>query len=120
FLNYHHIICTIDISSSYLSTHFFFNTTSTSEIYTLSLHDALPISRFASDLAKGYEIPIIRVNADHPVATISAAKLAYDYMNKFEKDCLIDLVGYRRYGHNEMDEPRSTQPKLYNEIDEHP
>src|SRR5690625_2091221 len=77
-------------------------------------------TRFASDLAKGYEIPIIRVNADHPVATISAAKLAYDYMNKFEKDCLIDLVGYRRYGHNEMDEPRSTQPKLYNEIDEHP
>ena len=77
-------------------------------------------TRFASDLAKGYEIPIIRVNADHPVATISAAKLAYDYMNKFEKDCLIDLVGYRRYGHNEMDEPRSTQPQLYKEIDEHP
>src|SRR5699024_10000653 len=69
---------------------------------------------------KGYEIPIIRVNADHPVATISAAKLAYDYMNRFEKDCLIDLVGYRRYGHNEMDEPRSTQPQLYKEIDEHP
>src|SRR5690625_2855019 len=77
-------------------------------------------TRFASDLAKGYEIPIIRVNADHPVATISAAKLAYDYMNKFEKDCLIYLVGYRRYGHNEMDEPRSTQPQLYKEIDEHP
>jgi len=77
-------------------------------------------TRYASDLAKGYEIPIIRVNADHPVACVSAAKLAFEYTKKFEKDCLIDLVGYRRYGHNEMDEPRSTQPMLYKEIDKHP
>lgn len=77
-------------------------------------------TRYASDLAKGYEIPIIRVNADDPVACVSAAKLAFEYINKFEKDCLIDLVGYRRYGHNEMDEPRSTQPELYKEIDKHP
>src|SRR5699024_5920025 len=77
-------------------------------------------TRYASDLAKGYEISIIRVNADHPVACVSAAKLAYEYTKKFEKDCLIDLVGYRRYGHNEMDEPRSTQPMLYKEIDKHP
>lgn len=77
-------------------------------------------TRYASDLAKGYEIPIIRVNADHPAACVSAAKLAFEYTKKFEKDCLIDLVGYRRYGHNEMDEPRSTQPMLYKEIDKHP
>ena len=77
-------------------------------------------TRYASDLAKGYEIPIIRVNADDPVACVSASKLAFEYTRKFKKDFLIDLVGYRRYGHNEMDEPRSTQPELYKEIDEHP
>ncbi|MFC4403091.1 2-oxoglutarate dehydrogenase E1 component [Gracilibacillus xinjiangensis] len=76
-------------------------------------------TRYASDLAKGFEVPIIHVNADDPEACISAALLAYDYRNKFEKDILIDLVGYRRYGHNEMDEPRATQPKLYKAIDEH-
>lgn len=77
-------------------------------------------TRYASDLAKGYEIPIVHVNADDPEACIAAVKLAYDYRKKFKKDFLIDLVGYRRYGHNEMDEPRATQPLLYQEIDEHP
>lgn len=77
-------------------------------------------TRYASDLAKGFEIPIIRVNADDPVSCISAVKIAYEYREKFKKDFLIDLVGYRRYGHNEMDEPRTTQPKLYQEIDNHP
>src|SRR5699024_3176381 len=73
-----------------------------------------------SDLAKGYEIPIVHVNADDPLACIGAVALAYEYRKKFNKDFLIDLVGYRRYGHNEMDEPRSTQPLLYEEIDNHP
>ncbi|RDW18504.1 2-oxoglutarate dehydrogenase E1 component [Oceanobacillus arenosus] len=77
-------------------------------------------TRYASDLAKGFEIPIIRVNADDPISCISAIKIAYEYRKKFNKDFLIDLVGYRRYGHNEMDEPRTTQPKLYQEIDNHP
>ncbi|MUK88803.1 2-oxoglutarate dehydrogenase E1 component [Ornithinibacillus sp. L9] len=77
-------------------------------------------TRYASDLAKGFEIPIIHVNADDPVACVSAIKVAYEYRKKFNKDFLIDLVGYRRYGHNEMDEPRMTQPKLYKEIDRHP
>ncbi|WP_058309255.1 2-oxoglutarate dehydrogenase E1 component [Gracilibacillus massiliensis] len=77
-------------------------------------------TRYASDLAKGFEVPIIHVNADDPEACISAAMLAYDYRKKFKKDILIDLVGYRRYGHNEMDEPRATQPKLYQSIDNHP
>lgn len=77
-------------------------------------------TRYASDLAKGYEIPIVHVNADDPEACIAAVKLAYDYRKTFKKDFLIDLVGYRRYGHNEMDEPRATQPLLYQEIDQHP
>ncbi|MBO1005346.1 2-oxoglutarate dehydrogenase E1 component [Pseudogracilibacillus auburnensis] len=77
-------------------------------------------TRYASDLAKGYEIPIIRVNADDPIACIRAIQLAYEYSHEFKKDCVLDLVGYRRYGHNEMDEPRATQPILYSEIDTHP
>lgn len=77
-------------------------------------------TRYASDLAKGYEIPVVHVNADDPIACIKAVKLAYEYRKKFHKDFLIDLVGYRRYGHNEMDEPRATQPLLYKEIDKHP
>src|SRR5690625_1243878 len=77
-------------------------------------------TRYASDLAKGYEIPIIRVNADDPIACVNAIQLAYEYSHRFKKDCLLDLVGYRRYGHNEMDEPRATQPIMYSEIDNHP
>jgi len=77
-------------------------------------------TRYASDLAKGYEIPIIRVNADDPIACVNAIQLAYEYSHRFKKDCLLDLVGYRRYGHNEMDEPRATQPLMYREIDNHP
>ncbi|WP_226576524.1 2-oxoglutarate dehydrogenase E1 component [Halobacillus litoralis] len=77
-------------------------------------------TRYASDLAKGFEIPVLHVNADDPSACLSAMSLAYEYRQKFHKDFLIDLVGYRRFGHNEMDEPRSTQPKLYKEIDDHP
>ncbi|MBA2174669.1 2-oxoglutarate dehydrogenase E1 component [Halobacillus locisalis] len=77
-------------------------------------------TRYASDLAKGFEIPILHVNADDPIACMSAMSLAYEYRKKFHKDFLVDLVGYRRFGHNEMDEPRATQPRLYSEIDEHP
>ena len=75
---------------------------------------------YASDLAKGFKIPIVHVNADDPVACIEAARLAAAYRHTFQKDFLIDLVGYRRYGHNEGDEPRFTQPKMYKIIDEHP
>lgn len=87
--------------------------------YTTNQRDGRS-TRYASDLAKGFEIPIIHVNADDPIACISAVKIAYDYRQKFHKDFLIDLVGYRRYGHNEMDEPRTTQPLLYQDIDQHP
>ncbi|PLR98806.1 2-oxoglutarate dehydrogenase E1 component [Bacillus sp. T33-2] len=77
-------------------------------------------TRYSSDLAKGYEIPIIHVNADDPEACIMAARLAAEYRALFRKDFLIDLVGYRRFGHNEMDEPMTTNPLLYKVIQQHP
>jgi 2-oxoglutarate dehydrogenase E1 component len=77
-------------------------------------------SMFASDLAKGFEIPVMHVNADDPVACIEAARTAFAYRQKFRKDFMINLIGYRRYGHNEGDEPRFTQPAMYRIIDEHP
>jgi len=75
---------------------------------------------YASDLAKGFKIPIVHVNADDAEACIEAARLAIAYREKFQKDFLIDLIGYRRYGHNEGDEPRFTQPRMYARIDEQP
>lgn len=77
-------------------------------------------SLHASDLAKGFEIPIIHVNADEPEACIEAAYTAITYRQKFHKDFVIDLIGYRRHGHNEGDEPRFTQPLMYRKIDAHP
>ncbi|WP_141433570.1 2-oxoglutarate dehydrogenase E1 component [Bacillus sp. 03113] len=77
-------------------------------------------TRYASDLAKGFEIPILHVNADDPEACIKAAELAYEYRAKFNKDFLIDLIGYRRFGHNEMDEPMTTNPLMYSIIHQHP
>ena len=75
---------------------------------------------YASDLAKGFKIPIVHVNADDVEACIEVARLAIAYRQKFQKDFLIDLIGYRRYGHNEGDEPRFTQPQMYARIDQHP
>jgi len=75
---------------------------------------------YASDLAKGYKLPIVHVNADDPIACIRAARMAIAYRNHFKRDFVIDLIGYRRYGHNEGDEPRFTQPKMYAMLDEHP
>ncbi|WP_374721019.1 2-oxoglutarate dehydrogenase E1 component [Peribacillus tepidiphilus] len=77
-------------------------------------------TRYSSDLAKGYEIPIVHVNADDPEACIAAVHLAILYRKNFNKDFLIDLIGYRRFGHNEMDEPLVTQPKMYTLIQKHP
>lgn len=68
---------------------------------------------YASDLAKGFEIPIVHVNADDPEACLAAARLTSAYRQQFHRDFLIDLVGYRRYGHNEGDDPTFTQPLLY-------
>ena len=75
---------------------------------------------YASDLAKGFKFPVVHVNADDPYACIEVARLAIAYRQKFHKDFLIDLIGYRRYGHNEGDEPRFTQPMMYRKVDEHP
>ena len=75
---------------------------------------------FAGDLAKGFEIPIVHVNADNPEACLTAARLAIAYHDQFGKDFLIDLVGYRRWGHNEGDEPAFTQPRMYAVIGKHP
>lgn len=75
---------------------------------------------YASDLAKGFKIPIIHVNADDVEGCIEVARLACAYRSRFQKDVLIDLIGYRRYGHNEGDEPSFTQPQMYAIIDDHP
>jgi len=75
---------------------------------------------YASDLAKGFEIPIVHVNADDPIACIAAARMANAYRELFHKDFLIDLIGYRRYGHNEAEEPAYTQPEMYEVIADHP
>src|SRR3954464_7452111 len=75
---------------------------------------------YASGLARGFKIPIVHVNADDPVACVAAARLAFAYRAKFQPDFLIDLIGYRRYGHNEGDEPAFTQPLMYQKISVHP
>lgn len=75
---------------------------------------------YASDLAKGFKVPVVHVNADDPLAVLEVARLAFAYQELFEKDFLIDLVGYRRYGHNELDEPGFTQPNMYRRVRNHP
>ena len=77
-------------------------------------------TRWASDLAKGFDIPIIHVNADDVEACIAAVRLAVGFRNEFGRDALIDLIGYRRFGHNETDEPAYTQPQMYERIKRQP
>ena len=75
---------------------------------------------YASGLARGFKIPIVHVNADDPAACLEAARLAWEYRARFQRDFLIDLIGYRRHGHNEGDEPAFTQPLMYRKISAHP
>jgi 2-oxoglutarate dehydrogenase E1 component len=77
-------------------------------------------TRYSSDLAKGFDIPIVHVNADDPEAALAAIRLALAYRHRFGHDVVIDLVGYRRHGHNEQDEAAYTQPLLAAAIEEHP
>src|SRR5689334_6492029 len=75
---------------------------------------------YSSDLAKGFDAPIIHVNADDPEACLAAARLAMMYRDKFHGEVVIDVVGYRRHGHNEGDEPAYTQPLMYERIKQQP
>jgi 2-oxoglutarate dehydrogenase E1 component len=75
---------------------------------------------YASGLARGFKIPIVHVNADDPESCVEAARLAFAYRERFQRDFLIDLIGYRRYGHNEGDEPAFTQPVMYQKVASHP
>jgi 2-oxoglutarate dehydrogenase E1 component len=77
-------------------------------------------TRYSSDLAKGFDFPIIHVNADDAEACIGAVRLAMAYRRRFENDVVIDLVGYRRHGHNEQDEAAYTQPLMAARIAEQP
>jgi 2-oxoglutarate dehydrogenase E1 component len=77
-------------------------------------------THYASDLAKGFDIPVLHVNADDAEACLIAVRIGIAFRDAFRKDVMIDLVGYRRHGHNETDEPAFTQPKLYDVIRKHP
>jgi 2-oxoglutarate dehydrogenase E1 component len=77
-------------------------------------------TRYSSDLAKGFDIPIVHVNADDPEAAIAAVRLAMAYRQEFGRDVVVDLVGYRRFGHNEQDEAAYTQPLMVQQIEGQP
>ncbi len=77
-------------------------------------------SRFSSDLAKRLPIPIFHVNAEDPDAVVRVGRMALDYRNAFHEPAVIDLIGFRRHGHSEVDDPTMTQPIRYRKIEEHP
>jgi 2-oxoglutarate decarboxylase len=75
---------------------------------------------YAADMAKGFNVPIVHVNADDPEACLASVRLAMAYRERWGRDVVIDLIGYRRFGHNETDEPAYTQPLMAAKIKEHP
>jgi 2-oxoglutarate dehydrogenase E1 component len=77
-------------------------------------------TRYSSDLAKGFDVPIVHVNADDPEAALAAVRLALAYRDEFGHDVVVDLVGYRRFGHNEQDEASYTQPLMAERIERQP